>query len=176
MVPAACADAGGITKSTLHFVGQCNRRDQLRATCTDAFRRRQRSGNIVARMRGLFRQIGIVVVEIANAACIRECCPVWRCLVVRPDNCRSSFCRKFRGDLSRDRTRLLIPRTERATERVEHAALDFVSIWQADEQAFLTWKELNLQSADESPVGNSGGVHAPPIRLPARNAQRTLLP
>jgi len=101
--------------------------DQFRATCTDAFRRRQRSGNIVARMRGLFRQIGIVVVEIANAGCIRECCPVRRRFVICADDCRSMLRRKFRNNFSRDRARLLIPRTERATERVEHAPLDFVN-------------------------------------------------
>ena len=126
MIPATRADTRGIAKSALHFVSKRDRGNQFAAACTHAFRRSQRRGNIIARMCRLFRQIRIVVIEIADSAAVRECGPVRRCLVIRADDCRSVFRRKIGSDFSRNDARLFVPRAQCATQRVNHAPFHFV--------------------------------------------------
>src|SRR5437763_14692663 len=114
MIPPARANARRIAKAALHFVSERNRSDQFRPGRAEAFRDRQRGGNIVARMRRFLRQIGIVVIKIANGTAVRECCPVrWR-LMTGTDNCRSSLRRKLRCNLARTPAGLFLPRSEPA--------------------------------------------------------------
>src|SRR2546423_1791053 len=104
MIPAARANAGGVAKAALHFVSERDRGDQLATVCSHAFGHGESGGDVVARMRRFLRKIGVVVVEIANAASSRECRPIrWR-LVIGPDDGGTVLCRKIRGDLPRDDT------------------------------------------------------------------------
>src|SRR5438034_11819263 len=120
MIPSPGPNTRCITETALHFVGQRDRSDQLRAGRADAFCDGQRGGNIVARMGRFLRQIGIVVIEIANGTAVREYCPVrWR-LMIGTDNCRSSFRRKLRRNLALNPAVLFLPRPERAAYRVTH--------------------------------------------------------
>src|SRR5437667_11736440 len=75
----------------------------------------------------LFRQIRIVVIEIANATAVRDSGPVRRRLVIRADDCRSVFRREIGSDVSRNDARLFVPRTNCATQRVQYASFYFVS-------------------------------------------------
>ena len=126
MIPTARADAGGVAKTALHFVSERDRGDQLAAVRADALRDRERGGDVVARMRRFFRKIGVVVIEIANAAAGRERRPIGRCLVIGADDRAAIFRRKIGGDFARDHARLFVPRPERAAERIDHAALHLV--------------------------------------------------
>ena len=54
MVPAARPNTRGVAKSALHFISKRDRGNQFAAACAHAFRRSQRRGNIIARMRRLF--------------------------------------------------------------------------------------------------------------------------
>ena len=112
MIPSPGPNARRIAEAALHFVGERDRSDQFRPGRAEAFRDRQRGGNIVARMRRFLRQIGIVVIEIANATPIRERSPVrWR-LMTGTDNCRASFRRKLRRNLARNPAGLFLLRPE----------------------------------------------------------------
>ena len=115
MVPAARANTRRIAETALHFIRDCRRQNDLLARCADALGRREHSGKIVARMGRFFRQIGVVVIEITNAAAIRERGPIRRRLVRRADDCRAVFRRKFRNHRPRNRARLFVPRAERAS-------------------------------------------------------------
>src|SRR5689334_16847840 len=57
MIPTTRANTGGVAKSTLHFVSERNRGDQILPRRADAFSDRERCRNIVARMRRLFGKI-----------------------------------------------------------------------------------------------------------------------
>src|SRR5438552_13099885 len=70
-----------------------------------------------------FRQISVVVIEIPNSASIGKGRPIRGCPVCCADDCRSVCRREFRGDLTGDYTRLLIPSPKCATNRIDHAAL-----------------------------------------------------
>src|SRR6266403_2202697 len=70
-----------------------------------------------------FRQISVVVIEIPNAASIGKGRPIRRRPVCCPDDGRPVCRREFRGDLTGDYTRLLIPSPKCATDRIDHAAL-----------------------------------------------------
>src|SRR5207247_1817831 len=61
-----------IAKAALYVVSQRNGSNQFGAARAYTFRHRQCSRNIIARMRWLFRQISIVIVEIADAAAVGE--------------------------------------------------------------------------------------------------------
>src|SRR5438552_3736380 len=74
----------------------------------------------------LFRQIRIVVIEIANATAVRESGPVRRRLVIRADDCRSMFRSEIATDVPRNDARLFVPRTKCATQRVKDASFYFV--------------------------------------------------
>ncbi len=114
VVPAPRANARGIAQPALHFVGKRDRCDQFASIRANTLRHRQRGGNVVTRMRRLLRQISVVVIEIANAASIRERRPIRRRFMFRPDDCRSYRRRKIGCDFSRDRAGFFIPRTQRA--------------------------------------------------------------
>ncbi len=89
VIPAARANAGGVAKTALHFVGQRDRGDQLATIRAHAFGDRERRGDVVARMRRFFRKIGVVVIEIANATAGRERRPVRRRLMIGADDGRA---------------------------------------------------------------------------------------
>src|SRR5437868_5587369 len=115
MIPSPRTNTRCIAEAALHFIGECDCRNQLRPSPLDAFRDSQCGGNIVARVRWFLRQISVVVIEVADGAAVGECRPVRRPLVIRPEDCGSWLRRKFQGDLARDCTRLFIPCTKRAT-------------------------------------------------------------
>ena len=126
MVPAARANAGGVAKATLDFVSERDCRDKLSPIRTDTLGDRERSRNIVARMRRFLRQISVVVIEVADATAIRKRRPVRRRLVSSAKDCRSLFGRKIRSDFSRNRTWLFLPCSQRAAQRINDAPFDFV--------------------------------------------------
>src|SRR5262249_2569783 len=127
MIPAPRTNARGVTEAALHFIGERDRGDQFFARRAGTFRDCERSRNVVARMRRLFRKIGVAVIKIPNESAIRERGPVRRRLMVGADDCRSIPRRKFRRNLARDSARLFVPSTDRATERIDHSPFYFVN-------------------------------------------------
>ncbi len=127
MIPATRPNAGGIAETALHFVGDRRRRDHLFSGRADALAHREHGRKIVARMRRFLREIGVVVIEVANAAAVREGGPIRRGLVRGADNRRAVLSgREIRNDVARDRARLLVPGAERAAERVHQPPLHFM--------------------------------------------------
>src|SRR5205085_11249344 len=114
MVPAARSNASRVAQTTLDFIGERDGGDQLASACAYAFRRRQRSRNIIAWMRRFLRKVGVVIIEVANGTAVGECRPIRRRLVIRADDYGSMFRRKIRGNFSRNRARLFFPRAQRA--------------------------------------------------------------
>ena len=82
MIPAPRADAGRIAETTLHFVSQGDRGDELAAVRADALGDRERGGDVVAGVRWFFRKISVVVIEITNTTAGRERRPIRRRLVI----------------------------------------------------------------------------------------------
>ena len=100
MIPTARANAGGVAETALHFVGERDRGDQFAAIRADALRDRERGGDVIARVRRLFRKIGVVVIEIANATAGRERRPIRRRLVIGADDrCAPFFAEKSEATL-----------------------------------------------------------------------------
>src|SRR5205823_8371088 len=89
MIPSAHTNARRVTKPALHLVSDRRGTDCLLAARADALRKRKDRGKIVARMRRLFGEIRVVIIEIANATSVRERGPVRRRLMRRSDDCRS---------------------------------------------------------------------------------------
>src|SRR5262249_43532154 len=89
VIPAARANARRVAQATLHFVSKRDGCNQFASTGADALRNGDCSRNIVAGVRRLFREIGVVKIEIANAAAVGECRPVRRPLVVGAKDCRA---------------------------------------------------------------------------------------
>src|SRR5580765_6311646 len=77
-------------------------------------------------MRRLFRQIGVVEIEIANAAAVGECRPVWRRLVLGAKDRGSVFRREISRYSSRDHKRFCLPCAERAAQGIDYAPFHFV--------------------------------------------------
>ncbi len=127
MIPSSRANAGRVAKSALHFVSDRRGGDRFLTARADTFGNRKNRREIIARMRRLFGKVGVVVIEIANATAVRECSPIRRRFVVRPDDCRSILRRKIRRDFARDRARLFVPGADRAAERIDHAPFHFVN-------------------------------------------------
>src|SRR5436305_8933842 len=116
MIPATRANARGVAQAALHLVSERSRGDEFAPAGTEAFRDREGGRDIVARMRRFLRKVSIIVIEVANAAAVRESGPIGRRLVARPDNCRSLLRRKIRGDFARNLARFLIPGPEGAAD------------------------------------------------------------
>src|SRR5438094_8374308 len=76
-------------------------------------------------MRRFLRKIGVVVIEITDTTAGRKRRPIRRCLVVRADNGRAMFRRKFRCDFPRNPAGLFVPCAQGATDRVDYPALHF---------------------------------------------------
>ena len=122
-------------------------------------------------MRRFFREIGIVIIEISNAAAVGESGPVRRRLVRRADHGRAMFGREIRSDIARDRARLFVPGPERAAQRIhqpafnlmDHVLREVLEIQRAGEmgelmrESRLSHKKVKLQSGDESPGGKLTG-------------------
>src|SRR5207253_4645706 len=123
-----------VAKTALHLVSQRDCRDEFLTSRANAFRSRKCRRNIITRMRRFFRQISVIEIEVTNATARRERSPVRRSLMRRSDNCRSILRRKFRRDFSRDRARLFIPRSQRATKRIGYAAPHFVHHFRSEER------------------------------------------
>src|ERR1700676_117722 len=123
----------------------------------------------------LFRQIGVVVIEITNATPSGKRGPVrWR-FVIRSDDGRSILCRKLRRDFTRDHARLLVPRPKGASERVDHTSLYLMhsllrKIFELKRAGVigelmserLGHEKMKLQSGDESSRGNLNSWGIPP--------------
>src|SRR3954470_23099829 len=116
MIPSARTNASRVAEAALHFVSKCDGCDHFASTSTHAFCNGKCGGNVVAGMRGLFRQVRVVEIEIADGAAVRERRPVrWR-LVIRAKDCRAAFGGELCGHSPRDHTRFFLPCAERAAE------------------------------------------------------------
>ena len=126
MIPAARANARGVTKAALHFVGERDRGDQLLPIRTHALGYCQRGGDVIARVRRFLGKIRVVVIEIANATAGRESGPVRRRLMIGTDDGGAVFGREVGSDVARDHARLLVPGAERAAEGIDHPPFHLV--------------------------------------------------
>ncbi len=72
MVPAAGTQGGRVAEAALDLIAEHDRLDQRLSTAPRRFGRRERGRYVVARMRRLFGEISIIVVEIADRSPIGE--------------------------------------------------------------------------------------------------------
>src|SRR5437867_8848375 len=77
-------------------------------------------------MRRFLRKIGVVVIQITDTTAGRERRPIRRRLVVRADNGRTMFRRKFRRDFTRNPAGLFVPCAQRTAYRIDYSPSYFV--------------------------------------------------
>src|SRR5438128_12555447 len=107
MIPSSRTNARGAAEATLHSVRNLCGSHRFFSARDDAFRDGKNGSKIIAWMCRLFRKVSVVVIEIANAAAVRESAPIRRRFVRRADDCRSFRRRKIRSYLARDHARFL---------------------------------------------------------------------
>ena len=126
MIPTARTNAGCIAQTALHFIGDRGRQNHLFPVGPEAFTDGQNRGEVIARMSRLFREIGVVVVEITDATTGRESGPIRRRLVISPDDGRAIFSGKIGGNLTGDPAGIFVPCSQRAAEGIKQAPFDLV--------------------------------------------------
>ena len=126
MVPAVRAQTGGVAKPALHLVGEQDRRDELAARGARSFSGRERGGDVVAGVRRFLREVGVVVIEVADEAAVGERGPIRRRGVARAEQRRAVRCVEPCSHAARDGARLGVPRAQSAADGVDHAPLHLV--------------------------------------------------
>src|SRR6185503_2539258 len=114
VVPTTSADARGIAEPALDFVSQGDREDQFAPRRSFGFAYGEGGGDVIAGMRGLPGEISVVVVKVTNEAAIGEGGPIHGRAVGGPEQRRASLGRECRSHLSREHTRVGVPRAEGA--------------------------------------------------------------
>src|SRR4029077_19881392 len=115
--------------------------------------------------------------EIADSAAVRECGPIGRRFMSRPNDRRSVFSRKIESDFSRNDARLFVPRAQSASQRVNdtpfHLVHHFFGKILKPERGGVTGElmskrclheRLQFQSADDLYISNMRccWISAPP--------------
>ncbi len=102
VIPSVLADRGGVAHPALDFVSKDRGRDQIAALGPGDLAHCEHGGEIVARMGRLERQIGVVVIEVAEEDAVGEGRQVGARLAASAEEARARFGRDPRRDTPRD--------------------------------------------------------------------------
>src|SRR5215472_15939373 len=106
MVPASMSNIGSVAEATLNLVGQGDRKQKLFPAGTLLAGHRDAWSNVVTGVRGLQREVGVIIVEVSDHHSICERGQVQSSPPSGPENCSASRIASVYGSLSRNSDRL----------------------------------------------------------------------
>src|SRR5207245_4445881 len=123
VVPPSVPDISGVAESTLKFIGQDRRKQEVLPADAQALRDREGGPQVIARVRGLFGEVGVVEVEVPYHESVDEGRGLRRGLPSRPEYRRGLAGTCLVRDCARDPDGRLVVGTNRAPDRVDRPAL-----------------------------------------------------